>query len=76
MECLKPFENFRMRVKIYFGSQTGNSFELAQRIEFMLRLETIMTVDLSPIQTFDFDRPCVKEDLFIFCVSTTGQGKR
>merc|ERR1719204_2979058 len=40
----------------------------------MLRLETTLDVHLSPIQLFDFDRPSKKEDFFIFCVSTTGQG--
>ena len=58
------------KIEIYYGSQTGNSFELAQRIEFMIRRETELEVDLSPIDAFDFEHA----DLFIFCLSTTGQG--
>ena len=63
-----------MNIQIYYGSQTGNSFELAQRIEFMFRLETKETVTLCPISTFNFEKEPKPDDFFIFCVSTTGQG--
>ena len=63
-----------MNIQIYYGSQTGNSFELAQRIEFMFRLETKENVSLCPVGTFNFEKEPKSDDFFIFCVSTTGQG--
>ena len=64
---------FRM-IRIYFGSQTGNSFELATRIEYLFRLNSTFNVRLYAINDFDFINEPAKGDFFIFCVSTTGQG--
>ena len=61
-------------IRIYFGSQTGNSFELATRIEYLFRLNSTFKVGLYAINDFDFINKPAKGDFFIFCVSTTGQG--
>ena len=61
-------------IRIYFGSQTGNSFELATRIEYLFRLNSTFKVGLYAINDFDFINEPAKDDFFIFCVSTTGQG--
>jgi sulfite reductase (NADPH) flavoprotein alpha-component len=70
-----------MKILIYFGSQTGNSFELATRIDFFFRLNSNIPVSLFPINRFDFNSSAssnaesTKQQQFnIFCISTTGQG--
>ena len=64
-----------MKILIYFGSQTGNSFELATRIDYFFRLNSDVDVELRPINLFDFTKKNESETYFnIICISTTGQG--
>ena len=62
---------FRMDVRIYYGSQTGNTQELAERIFFYLSSHAVKT-SLAPIVEADFNDDTV--GLFVLCISTTGVG--
>lgn len=60
-----------MTVKIYFGSQTGNTQELAERIYFYLTKHAVQS-SLDEIAKIDFNDESV--ELFVICISTTGVG--
>ena len=60
-----------MTVKIYFGSQTGNTQELAERIYFYLTKHAVQSF-LDEIAKIDFNDESV--ELFVICISTTGVG--
>ena len=60
-----------MTVKIYFGSQTGNTQELAERIYFYLTKHAVES-SLDEISKVDFDDESA--ELFVICISTTGVG--
>ena len=60
-------------IEIYYGSQTGNTLELAQRIFFLFRTRGA-TVSIGPLGNILESGRSEDDSLKVICVSTTGQG--
>ena len=58
-------------VNIYYGSQTGNTFELAERIFYLFRTHCV-PVTINPIKEINLELKN-QDSINVICVSTTGQ---